>query len=455
MAILSWPFAGLVFLTAVLRRVLPERSGRFVLLAAGLFFCLQNGPTGLLMMASALVSLAAARLIGHLMHRERRGAAKGCAAIAAGMVCLGIAFGRRLGGCAFWMLIHLTWILDALREEEAPRRPMEILTASLFFPAMLQGPIMRGAALSERIGESERPLSGEASAAMLRVLMGLCKKLILADRLSLMTEAVFADPSAFSAPVLWTALLGYAVEIYADFSGCMDIVIGAAKLLGVQLDENFRQPYLAVSFSDYWKRWHISLGAWFRRYVFYPLALQPFCLEAASWGSLRTGRRLGRVTGAAIPMMITWLLVGFWHGGGHYLLWGAVNGGILLLEGALESGGKENRKWTRILRTFLAGLLIRVLFRSASLADAVTFYKGLFSLCSGKGLFSCGLDEKDLVLCAVGTILLILRDLCAEKGKTPCAPCKGVLAFLGVAALLIFGCYGPGYDPAAFYYSRF
>lgn len=466
MPLLSLEFALLTAGAAILTRLVPRQYRSLVLLGASLLFYAGYGWAALGgAVGNVLFCFLSAIGIERYKAEEKRRQAKALTVFFAAVQCvLMLCLGGKWAGFSFFSLILLSYVIDVWRgKTRARKEPLRFASFALFFPQMTQGPIGRWNTVGKQLEEGKPAAWEDVCEGLERILRGLLKKLVLADRLAVFVGAVYGAPQNYAGAALWLAMLFYAVEIYADFSGCMDIVIGAARLFGIRLAENFRQPYLAASFEEYWKRWHITMGGWFREYVFYPLAVSPKVLRFGK--KLSDGRKNDAVKRAAVlcfPLITTWLCTGLWHGTAwHYLLWGLVNSLLILWEsGRSKKRLQGGKKLWGILRTFVVTGLVRVLFRAESLAGAWMVYSRMWLFgAAGQSVFSCGLDGADLLVIAVGTLILIGADLWKEYGarreKSLHPAVRWVLALTGVMTLVIFGCYGPGYDPSEFFYSRF
>ena len=291
-----------------------------------------------------------------------------------------------------------------------------------FFPHIMQGPIGKYDRLSHQLIEGHRFDMNRIRTGVQRMIWGLAKKMILADWAGVFADAVWEDPERYSGLAL-VGMLFYAIQIYADFSGAMDVVIGIADLFGVSLDENFRRPYLAVSLADFWRRWHITLGRFMREYVFYPLSLSSWMKNLTRKAKKRVGKKIGRVVPIAVSDILIFLLVGIWHGASwKYVAYGLVNGLILafseLMSGvyvswkkALHISGKENwYHFFQILRTFLVVCFTMYYERSADVAQAHSMLRLAFTRFAPAQLLdiSAGTGGTAFVPCA----LLILAAGC-------------------------------------------
>jgi alginate O-acetyltransferase complex protein AlgI len=285
-------------------------------------------------------------------------------------------------GISFYTFAGIGYLADVFRAQiPAEKRPDRFATFIAFFPTLTAGPIERAGHLIPQFDqqtsadaqsttdtETKRRKFAEtrATEALRLILWGIFKKLVIADRLAIYVNAVYNAPDQHNGVILLIATLFYAFQLYADFSGYTDVAVGVARLLGIDLLENFRQPYFAMSIRDFWNRWHISLSTWIRDYMFMPL----------SRNSLRrTKGKYPRAIQATVNFIVM-VLVGLWHGPSWtFVVWGALHGLYLSVESLLGLRVRNPRAplGTKILRTLLTFLLVTfawVFFRANSLSDA-------------------------------------------------------------------------------------
>jgi len=266
-------------------------------------------------------------------------------------------------GISFYTFQATGYLLDVHGKKYEPEKNFfRFLLFVSWFPQLLQGPIGRYDRLAPQLLQEHDWDSHRAAEAVHRILFGLMKKYAVADLLAPLIAAVLdSDVSSVPGSLVVFAILMYSAQQYADFSGGIDIIMGISSLFGVELTPNFRQPYFATSLGDFWRRWHISLGAWMRDYVFYPFALTKSMQKLGKWSGRRFGKHLGRVLPAGIANILVFFLVGLWHGAElHYILWGLYNGLVIALSDLLApiwpvkpgSGGRTGHL-LRIARTFL------------------------------------------------------------------------------------------------------
>ena len=217
-------------------------------------------------------------------------------------------------GISFYTFQSASYVVDVFRGQISARRNLpDYLLFVSFFPQLVAGPIERAGHLLQQVEQPRHFRSDRARAALVLILWGLVKKLVVADNAAVVCNKVFSLASP-PWPVLWAGVFAFAIQIYADFSAYSDIARGSANLLGFDLMRNFRHPYNADSPADFWRRWHISLSTWFRDYVYIPLG-------GSRGGSVRT----------SVNVMITFLLSGLWHGASwNFVLWGAWHGALLV-----------------------------------------------------------------------------------------------------------------------------
>ena len=278
-------------------------------------------------------------------------------------------------GVSFFTFESMSYVVDVYRRDIDPHPSyLEYLTFVAFFPHLVAGPIVRPRDLLPQISAPARWDEHGASEALFLVAVGLLKKIAISDYLSVnLVDRVFDAPAQFSALECYAAVLGYAVQIYCDFSGYTDIAIGCARLLGIRFPRNFDAPYTAESIQDFWRRWHISLSTWLRDYLYIPLG-----------GSRRGDAR------TMVNLMITMLLGGLWHGASFtFVVWGGLHGAALAVtrsfERARERAGRITahgplRRALGVLVTFHFVCAAWVFFRADTFRAAARLFAQLGTL---------------------------------------------------------------------------
>lgn len=260
-----------------------------------------------------------------------------------------------------------------------------------YFPTLVQGPISRENTLRHEFFEKEHKFSlTETEFAILRILWGFLKKLVIADRASQVSKYIFENYESQAWFIVLFGLFMYSVELYADFSGGMDVALGVSELFGIKLSENFRQPYFATSVADFWRRWHITLGQWMKDYVFYPFSLSRGMQKLGKSISAKS-KYLGRTVPMCIGNLLVFFLVGLWHGAEwHFILYGMFHGGIIAFSILMERAYKisadalhinrTSKAWKiwQIARTFLIINLGCLLDEVRNLGQSLGMAKQLF-----------------------------------------------------------------------------
>jgi len=277
-------------------------------------------------------------------------------------------------GISFFVFQSLSYTIDVYRGTKKVETHLGHYALYVsFFPQLVAGPIERSRRLLPQLSRRLEFDYARVTDGLKRMAWGLFKKVVIADRLAVMVDTVYQDPARFGGLELTVATVFFAFQIYCDFSGYSDMAIGAARVFGVRLMDNFDRPYFATSIRDFWRRWHISLSTWFRDYVY------------VSLGGNREGRARWHFS-----LLVTFLLSGIWHGANWtFLLWGALHGTYMLV-GAWTRGLRQRSVaalrldrapvllgFGRATVTFILVVLAWVLFRAESLSDAVYVYTHL------------------------------------------------------------------------------
>lgn len=301
-------------------------------------------------------------------------------------------------GISFHTFQSISYLVDVSRDKaRVVRDPIDYALYLAFFPQLLAGPIVRAARFFGELWGWHRPTAAAVMHGLAEIGLGLIKKGVVADRFAPVADSYFGNIAAHpGAPAAWCGALAFAVQIYFDFSGYSDIAIGCARVLGFAFPENFRRPYLAWSVTEFWRRWHMTLSAWLRDYLYIPLG-------GSRGGTLLTLRNL----------MLTMLLGGLWHGANWtFVAWGAYHGALLACERLCDIGRTRvpPAGFRRIAATLLTFALVTigwVLFRAQSFADAATVLRAMFAGGAGPALFDIG--QIAIVVLAIGLEIVVER----------------------------------------------
>ena len=338
-------------------------------------------------------------------------------------------------GISFYTFQSMGYIIDVYwGKYEAEKNPFRFALFVSFFPQLLQGPIGRFDRLARQLYEQHSFDLLKAQYALQLMLWGFFKKLVLADRAAVVVNQVFQNYTQYSGVTNIVAVLMYSIQLYMDFSGGMDVVMGVAALFGVELDQNFKRPYFATSITDFWHRWHITLGTWMKDYIFYPVSLSKWMGKFGKWSKKAFGKKTGRVVPICVANIIVFLVVGIWHGAAwKYIAYGLYNGLIIAVSSLLaplyRKGfekfhiNPKSGAWhvVQILRTFLLVNISWYFDMAVSLSAAFAMMKSTvtgFSLATltDGSLMMLGLDKLDYMILAMGCLVAFLISFLKERG---------------------------------------
>lgn len=359
-------------------------------------------------------------------------------------------------GISFYTFQTLSYTIDVYRRELPAEKSIWRLGLFVaFFPHLVAGPILRASLLLPQIVRRHAPDIQRITSGFAIILLGLIKKVVIADRLAIYVDAVFADPSQHHGLVLMTAIYFFAIQIYCDFSGYSDIAVGAARMLGIDLIENFKKPYLSRSPQEFWHRWHVSLSTWIRDYLYLPL------------GGSRTA------TGRWIfNILFVFTISGLWHGANWtFVLWGCYHGALLLATHFMKPWLSILRSSLRLDRVpsvdaFLCALVTFhlvclgwILFRASSIGDVWTIMQNLTVFNGETLIVENGLPRHQLILSALSILLLLGGEFLWERFEelrryleTMPVAIRWSLAYFAIFLILLF----PGANEARqFIYFQF
>ena len=382
-------------------------------------------------------------------------------------------------GISFYTFQTMGYLIDVYRAKVEPEKNIAKLALFVsFFPQLVQGPISRFGELAEQLTSPHRFNGKQFTFGLQRILWGYFKKLVIADRVLVAMKTLLDDPDEYKGVYVMLLILLYSIQIYADFTGGIDITIGIAEAMGIKLAENFDRPFSSKSTKEYWRRWHITMGTWFKDYIFTPLVpTKPMMkLNKALTGKL--GRKFASKTVAYLASAVTWFVTGIWHGAGwNFIVWGMLNFLVIVVSENLEPlYEKFHNKFPRLtgsaaygkfmsVRTFLLMGLIRSLDCYRNVGLTFLMWGSMFTFAGAKemftgGIFRLGLSPADfiIVLCAVLVVYAVsragvkgsVREWLYSRPFLSAALC-GALFVITV----LLGAYGFGYDASQFIYNQF
>ena len=498
MSFVSLQFLIVVAATILLYFVVPLGFRWYVLLAASsYFYYVAAGIPGILV---ALVTIAIAYFAGIWIEksaddRKKRKLYMSVSAVAligilavfkiSGLVGTEISWLIAPLGISYYTLSIVGYLADIYwKKDKAEKDPLKLILYTLYFPKITQGPFSKFREIGPRLIEGHKFDYKSFTFGAQLILWGYFKKIVIADRAFQLTGPIFGDLANYqeSGGILLMATVFAVIRHYCDFSGYMDIVIGISQMMGIKLEDNFKQPYFSRSSAEFWRRWHMTLGVWFKDYVYMPLVISPKVIKLSTKVRKKFGKRAGKSVLTIVPLAVTWLLTGIWHGNGlSYVLWGCYWGIIIILTNVFEPEIKklnarlhipEEAWWWKVWQTirtmtiFTFGLLLSTLVGYKDLGLYFSILFGRFRMPSEQfGLLPrlslMGMNESSLFLLILSIVVLFVAELMQMKGsvreriaKLP--PLVRWIVF-GVALYVVicFGVYGAGYTKAGFAYAHF
>lgn len=384
-------------------------------------------------------------------------------------------------GISFYTMSATSYVIDVYRGKyRASDNLGKVALFLAFFPHIVEGPIGRFDLLGDQLYEGHRFDYKNFTFGLQLVCFGLFKKMVIADRANMYVNTVFNGYQDYSGPYVVMAMLLYTLQLYAEFSGCMDIVMGSAQIFGVSLSSNFERPFISRTVSEFWRRWHITLGAWFKDYVFYSVSLSKTFMKISKKARTKCNQFLGSIIPTAVAMFVVWFGTGIWHGASwKYIMYGLYYYLIIMLGLLTEPFFRKlyekhhiNResavyKILQTIRTFLFVNVGMLMFRADTLKAFGHMFVSMFSGWSFETIrllemFDVRIDIYDMVVLIFGALLLFVIGLYKEKGHhireelaQKNIALRWAVYYVLVFSVVIFGAFGHGYDIAGFIYAQF
>ncbi|MBE6894342.1 MAG: MBOAT family protein [Ruminococcaceae bacterium] len=367
-------------------------------------------------------------------------------------------------GISFYTFQALSYTMDVYRDDiYAEKNFFRYALFVSFFPQLVAGPIERSKNLLKQLAVPQKFKIETAREGVLLMIWGFFLKMVLADRVAIFVDTVYGNIAEFTGYYLVVATVLFAVQIYCDFAGYSTIAMGAAKILGINLMENFDAPYLSTSVAAFWRRWHISLTSWFKDYLYIPLG-------GSRKGALRK----------YINKMIVFLVSGLWHGASiSFVVWGGLNGLYQIIE---EITAPIRDKFVKVMhfnresighklfQTLLTFVLVDfswIFFRANGFSHGVEIVKSILNaenlwILFDGSLYTCGLDAHNFYLMIICIFILIFADICKRKNvnivkliATQDWWFRSLVIAISISFILLFGKWGPSFDQANFIYFQF
>ncbi|MDX8419702.1 MBOAT family protein [Stecheria sp. CLA-KB-P133] len=385
-------------------------------------------------------------------------------------------------GISFYTLEAVSYLTEVYwGREKADHDFCSVALFLSFFPQIMEGPIARYQDTAAQLTKGEGVHLAALQAGCVRILWGLFKKMVIADRLNTAVNVLFTNYTSYTGAMTAVSGIFYAVQLYMEFSGAMDIVIGSAQMFGITLPENFRQPFFSQSAAEFWRRWHITLGVWCKTYLFYPVTTSKLCMKWNKYGKKKFGKYITKIGICAMSLTPVWLFNGIWHGPQmNYIFYGIYYLVILMIGEMLEPVKKAFYKKTgfnknnvfchtfRIVRTWVILFTGEMFFRANGLRAGLAMFKRIFenfhlsALWNDGGLMSLNLDHHDYLVIGIGILVVLIYDILKENNidvydavSRQKAPVRWACVYLLLFAVIIFAAYGTGYDKVGLIYAGF
>ena len=432
-------FFAAVFL---LYYILPGKCQWVILLLASGYFYFQVGIPGFLMLcAIAVITWGAGLIVEKAVNKAKKNAdgkgsnvARNVAFWSSMLLFIILLVIMRLPfasfimplGLSFYTLQCIGYITEVYRESTAAEKNFFKLALYVsYFPHVLQGPFEDYKELKPQLDAVHVFDADKAYRGAARFLFGLMKKLVLADRIGYIVDSVFESPDGYYGLTVVIVMVLYTIQLYADFSGYMDMASGVSLLLGIEIRENFNVPYGSKSMAEFWRRWHMSLGLWFKAYIFYPCLRTKLCMNIQKHFKTKKKKYLMKTVPTAIALTVNWTLIGLWHGfDANYLAYDWFCGLIIIVseflrpvyakvnDSAPKVFGSRVMDALRTVRTFLLVAFSFMFFRPETLGDSFLMMKDIFVRADVKAAAMFVYDHSyDMFLITLPLIILLVADI--------------------------------------------
>lgn len=382
-------------------------------------------------------------------------------------------------GISFYTFQALGYLIDVYRGTcKAEHNPFRFALFVSFFPQLVQGPISRFPDLSQTLCKEHPFRKEQLCGGLQRVLWGFFKKLVIADRMLIGVNAIVRNPEEYGGAYVFAGMMFYALELYADFTGGIDITIGVAECMGIRITENFNRPFFSKSIKEYWRRWHITMGTWFTDYIFYPISVCKPMLKLSRFSREHFGEAVGKRIPVYLSSFAVWFATGIWHGASwNFIVWGLGNWVIIMISQEFQPAFArfhqkfhwENTRWFQLFQMIRTLLLMSSLRTFDCYRDVPLTFRMFGSLLTASNwhilwdgsLLQLGLAMTDYLILAVGTMLLVTVSLLQRRmgvrariaGKPYVV--RFALWYGLFLVVLLMGAYGIGYDASQFIYNQF
>lgn len=374
-------------------------------------------------------------------------------------------------GISFFTLQTVSYLVDVYRKTiSAENNFFKLALFISFFPQIVEGPICRYSQTSDQLWSVKQINFDNFTMGAQRFLFGMMKKIVIADRLNPLVSSVFERPSEYGGIMVIVGAVAYTIQLYMDFSGTMDAVIGIAQIFGIEMPENFKRPFFSKSISEFWTRWHITLGTWFKDYIFYPVSMSKKMKNLTTNARKKIGNYYGPLVAGSVALFCVWFSNGLWHGSAwSYIFFGMYHFSLILmgnltapLSKKLLTKLKINSDSTfysvfKMVRTSVLVVVGELFFRADGFRKGLRMFMSIFtdfrlpSLEDGF-LGNFRLSLMDLLILIIAVLIIFVISILNEKNiilrqklKDKNAVLRWGLIYASIIMIVVFGAYGDGY----------
>ena len=371
-------------------------------------------------------------------------------------------------GISFYTLQAISYIVDVYKEKiKADKNLGRLALFISFFPQIMEGPICRYEDTAETLYEGKKTTYSSLTFGTQRILFGLMKKLLIVDRINPVIIEIFDNYANYNGGIVAVGMILYTLQLYMDFSGVMDIVIGTAEIFGVRMPENFKQPFFSKTISEFWTRWHITLGTWFRDYIYYPVSLTQKCRDLTSKARKKLGNYYGPLLASIIALFCVWFCNGLWHGDAwSYIFFGMYHFILITFERLSEPPVKKFIEKIKInsnaflyrlmqmIRTTILVFIGELFFRANGLKAGFSMFGKMvssFSFSQFGKILEMGITIQDLILVSVVLIVITIISILKEKKidirqsiANKNVFIRWTIYYVLIVSIILFGTYGIG-----------
>lgn len=384
-------------------------------------------------------------------------------------------------GISFFTLQAISYLFDVYRGLiKADDNIFRLALFMSFFPQIVEGPICRYGQTADQLWNIKQIEFENLKLGAQRILFGLMKKLVIADRLNPLIKEVFSNYSNYQGGIIAIAAVCYTIQLYMDFSGTMDAVMGIAQIFGVTMPENFQRPFFSKSISEFWQRWHITLGTWFKDYIFYPVTMSKPMKNLTSSARKKLGNHFGPLLAGSVALFCVWFCNGLWHGSAwNYIFFGMYHFALILAGNIISPAVTATNKKLHInadcfayrtmqmVRTTILVIIGELFFRAEGLKDGLAMFGKMvtdfsFSTLDSTLMDKLKIDVQDIIIVAVALVIIFVISVLNEKGinirlslKKKNIVIRWGLLYALIMFIVIFGAYGKGYVPVDPIYANF